>query len=274
LALMSPHVVECHAAPAVDVTPALAERTCAPTVIPRLLVSVRNSAEAAAALQGGAELLDIKAPERGSLGRPDPHTIRDVLAVRDALAPAIPISIALGELREWRDGVESVADWLPRGIRYAKVGLADCRGRDWIAPCAALQAAAPSHVEWVAVAYADARAALAPDVTEVLAGAARSPFAGVLVDTYSKRQGRLLDHLTVEALGRCARQVHSARLFWGTAGRLRLADLPRLAPAPVDVVAVRSAVCGGEDRQSTVEAERVAQFRIALRQAWSGSVPR
>lgn len=271
---MSPHVVECTAAPAVDATAALAERTCAPTVIPRLLVSVRTAAEAAAALQGGAELLDIKAPERGSLGRPDPQTVRDVLAVRDALAPAVPVSVALGELREWREGVASVADWLPSGIRFAKVGLADCRGRDWIALCAALRAAASSHVAWVAVAYADARAASAPDVAEVFARAARLHFAGVLVDTYSKQQGRLLDHLTVEALGRCARPVRSAGLFWGAAGRLRLADLPRLAPAPVDVVAVRSAVCGEEDRLATVEAERVAQFRIALRQAWSGAIHR
>ena len=37
----------------------------------RLLVSVRSAAEAEIALHGGADLIDVKEPTRGSLGRAD-----------------------------------------------------------------------------------------------------------------------------------------------------------------------------------------------------------
>ena len=64
---------------------------------PRLLVSVRDAAEAAAALAGGAALIDVKEPARGSLGRADAATIAAVVA---AVGGRVPVSVALGELRE------------------------------------------------------------------------------------------------------------------------------------------------------------------------------
>ncbi len=265
---MNSSVVECEAALPVDRSAALAGQHCSALAVPRLLVSVRSGTEAAAALQGGADVLDVKAPERGSLGRPPRQVVRAVLAVRDVLAPHVPVSIALGELAEWTDAA-AVAEWLPPGIGFAKVGLACQRDRDWTTAWQALRDAAPAHVAWVAVAYADARAAAAPDVADVIAAAARGRCAGVLVDTHSKREGRLLDHLAPAALGQHARRVHSAGLFWAAAGRLSLADLPRLSPQPVDVVAVRSAVCIGEDRREEVEAARVARFRTALHRLWA-----
>ena len=42
----------------------------------RLLVSVRNGQEAEAALAGGAHVIDVKEPARGSLGRADETTLR------------------------------------------------------------------------------------------------------------------------------------------------------------------------------------------------------
>lgn len=267
---MNSSVDECEAVLPADGSAALAGECRFALGVPRLLVSVRSAAEAAAALQGGADVLDVKAPERGSLGRPPRQVVRAVLAVRDVLAPHVPVSIALGELAEWTDAA-AVAEWLPPGIGFAKVGLAGQRDRDWTTAWQALREAAPAHVAWVAVAYADVRAAAAPDIADVIAAAVRTHFAGVLVDTYSKREGRLLDHLAPAALGRHARGVHSAGLFWAVAGRLSLADLPRLSPHPVDVVAVRSAVCIGEDRREGVEAARVARFRTALQSLWADS---
>src|SRR5690606_38342384 len=44
----------------------------------QLLVSVRNRAEALAALAGGADLIDVKEPWRGSLGAAPPHVMEEV----------------------------------------------------------------------------------------------------------------------------------------------------------------------------------------------------
>src|SRR5262249_54305435 len=64
---------------------------------PRLLVSVRSAAEAIAAVEGGADLIDIKEPSHGSLGRADDAA---VTAVLQAVGGRKPVSAAFGELRE------------------------------------------------------------------------------------------------------------------------------------------------------------------------------
>jgi (5-formylfuran-3-yl)methyl phosphate synthase len=83
----------------------------------RLLVSVRNPAEALAALAGGADLIDVKEPARGPLGRAGDAVIT---AVVRCIAGRRPVSAALGEL-----AAEPKTD-APPGLRYHKWGLAGC----------------------------------------------------------------------------------------------------------------------------------------------------
>ena len=53
---------------------------------PGLLVSVRSAAEAATALAGGADLIDVKEPSRGPLGRP----------TMPSFVPSLPSSAVVG----------------------------------------------------------------------------------------------------------------------------------------------------------------------------------
>jgi uncharacterized protein (UPF0264 family) len=55
---------------------------------PRLLVSVRDAAEAVEALAGGADWIDLKEPQRGPLGAVDAVTARDVVHV---VAGRVPV---------------------------------------------------------------------------------------------------------------------------------------------------------------------------------------
>jgi hypothetical protein len=75
-----------------------------------LLVSVRNAAEAEEALAGGADIIDVKEPSRGPLGRADAQNARDVI---QTVSGRRLVSVALGELAESSD--ESRLDWL-RGL--------------------------------------------------------------------------------------------------------------------------------------------------------------
>src|SRR5437867_1331389 len=84
----------------------------------QLLISVRSVAEAEAAIAGGAEIIDIKEPARGSLGRADDAVVR---AIVEHVAGRQPISMALGELLDdpgWPDELFT-------GL--VKIGLAGCR---------------------------------------------------------------------------------------------------------------------------------------------------
>ncbi len=144
-----------------------------------LLVSVRSAAEALAALEGGAAIIDVKEPDRGALGRADPAVWA---AVRAAVPSAVPVSVALGELAE---GSPPAVSWT--GIAYRKLGLAGA-GSGWEALWASYRCAAGTGPGWIAVAYADWEQAAAPSPDAVLAAALAAGCRGILLDTWDKRR--------------------------------------------------------------------------------------
>ena len=60
----------------------------------RLLISVADAAEARIALEGDADIIDVKDPARGTLGSADSAVLREVVEVVGA---ARPVSAALGD---------------------------------------------------------------------------------------------------------------------------------------------------------------------------------
>lgn len=235
---------------------------------PRLLVSVRSAEEAQTALAGGADIIDVKEPSAGSLGRAALKTIFSIssalsLAQRGSGQPSIPFSVAMGELREQ----DELTPWpeLPAAVRWVKVGLSGCRddagwSESWIASC---QRIAP-HAGRIAVAYADAAVAQSPTVWDVLHVAIATNSAGFLIDTFAKDGRTLFDWISVDALAEVIAVARREGLLTAVAGSLRRADLPAVLMCRPDIVAVRSAVCGNGNRTAAIDAERVADFRAAM----------
>lgn len=232
-----------------------------PTDPPRLLVSVRSASEAADALAGGCDILDLKEPSRGSLGRVDRDVIEATIVLRDRLAPTVPVSAALGELNEWAD----LSCELPAGLNYVKVGLAGMRSHaDWRQAWLTLHAnltKGPAAVEWILVAYADADRADAPEPEAVLAAAGSLPCRGVLIDTWDKHDGRLWNRLEEEQLRDYARQCHERGRWLAVAGRLAREEIPRVLGTGADIIAVRSAACSDQDRTGTIDRAAVRRLK-------------
>ncbi|WP_397569532.1 (5-formylfuran-3-yl)methyl phosphate synthase [Schlesneria sp. T3-172] len=244
-------------------------RTCA--VLPRLLVSVRSPEETTAALQGGAEILDIKNPSQGSLGM---ASLQDITAIaKDSLRsqyPWVALSVALGELADWN---HNEIPSLPEGVQFAKLGLSQCASRrDWVTEWSRIRSAfaiaAISKIAWVAVVYADAVEADAPPVGEVLEAAIETGCAGLLIDTWAKDQRTLLNEFSQQQLVEIAERCRSAGLFLALAGRLNADLLPALSGVPADILAIRSAACRGSDRTAELDSTKVSEFRHQLRQAY------
>ncbi|MBX3439425.1 MAG: hypothetical protein KF861_18195, partial [Planctomycetaceae bacterium] len=151
-------------------------------VSPRLLVSVRSADEARSALEGGADIIDVKDPHRGSLGRADASVIAELATGKEFVDSQIPLSVALGEVQEWNESDELD---LPGNVTFAKLGLAGLqRDADWTArwtrarESSERRTAAP--IGWIAVIYADAANAGSPPAQQVLEAAAATTCAGVL----------------------------------------------------------------------------------------------
>ncbi|MBS0203087.1 MAG: hypothetical protein JSS49_09335 [Planctomycetes bacterium] len=244
--------------------------------VPRLLVSVRSRLEAISAVEGGAEILDVKEPSHGSLGMAGIHEIEEIadfIANQDQFTggTAVPLSVALGELRDWSGS--NCVPALPAAVTFAKLGLSGlARVRDWQRTWRQVrddfdrQRIAP--LRWVAVAYVDEESAASPPLDSIVS-AARNGCAGLLVDTYSKTGKSLIDFAAGPVLKELARQCHDSGLFLAIAGSLTMDAVVQLADVEADIVAIRSAACPRANRCDSVDASLVAAFRDALLQRQS-----
>lgn len=223
----------------------------------RLLVSVRSADEASAALAGGADIIDVKEPTRGSLGAAAPHVWREVAA---AVGQTRPLSAALGELLEFRP-IEAGAS---QGFRYAKLGLAGCaRVPDWREQWRLALTSFPQGIAAVAVAYADHEAAAAPPPHDVCAVGQSLGCRALLVDTFDKQNGSVFNVCSAAKLAELFEQARSFDLRIVLAGSLRLEQLSAALDLWPDYVAVRGAVCQ-HSREGALDEKLVSRWAESL----------
>jgi len=229
--------------------------------VTRLLVSVRNTAEASMAAAAGTDLIDLKDPSAGALGA---VATADWPHLRAAVPPSLPMSVALGEL-----GDAELAARLPQAGRFqfAKIGLAGWRSRpDWRQKLAHAWSLLPAAVTRVAVAYADEHLAAAPPPEAILEAATTLSAGALLIDTCGKQGGSLLDLLEASRLHGLCRRARRAGLLVVLAGSLRRDQLAAALAFRPDYVAVRGAVCR-PDRTGTLVESLVREWAEALSQA-------
>jgi uncharacterized protein (UPF0264 family) len=225
----------------------------------KLLVSVRSAEEALAALDGGADVIDIKEPSRGSLGRADDGT---VAAVVNAVNGRRMVSAACGELLE--GNASPTRQQGPHHLRYVKWGLAGCARRiDW--PRRLLTAAQelPSGCWPVVVAYADWERANAPAPEEVFAFSCTHICGAFLIDTCRKDGMTLMDHLPVTLIAALVQRCKIARLPVALAGSLGATQIKELLPLAPDWFALRGAACRHGERSGAIDVDRVRSL-VAL----------
>lgn len=216
-----------------------------------LLASVRDANEAETALQGGADIIDLKEPAAGALGAVPPGVAREVVRLMGRRAA---VSATIGDLpMEPRVVRDAVAAMLQTGVTFVKVGIFDR-----IAAQACLRALAPladNGAGLVAVMFADRD----PD-PRCLESAAAAGFHGAMLDTSDKHRGGLRTHLPDRAIERFLGSSRALGLVAGLAGSLGLADIEPLLQLHPDYLGFRGALCGG-DRAGTLDAGALAAVR-------------
>jgi uncharacterized protein (UPF0264 family) len=241
-----------------------------------LLVSVRNAAEAAEALDGGAAIIDVKEPRHGPLGAAEPEAIA---AVARVVGRRRPWTMACGEL-EGEAADEPVGGSIRRRLdrmlallegsavppAAVKIGLAGAAGTDWQHRLLAVFESLPAGSERVAVAYADWQRARAPSPPEVIAAAAGLNCPVLLIDTFDKTAGGLFACCPPGMPATWVAAARAARLQVAVAGRLATTEIRSAWDLRPDVVALRSAVCFN-GRDGAVQAGLV-RSAVGLSHAW------
>ena len=237
----------------------------------QLLVSVADGAEAAAALAGGADVIDAKDPTAGALGAVSLATLREI---RAAVGDARAVTAALGDAAD-ESTVEAAAQaFAAAGAAFVKVGFAGVTdaARAAVLGAAAVRGAVAGGSAAVLVAYADAErvGSLAPGALVGVAAAAGA--RGVLLDTADKAGPGLLGWFAHDALAAWVREAHAAGLMAALAGRLSAADVAAVRPVGPDILGVRGAACEG-GRTGRVSADRVRALRRLFAEHEPGRSP-
>ncbi len=235
-----------------------------------LLASVIDSGEAAAALEAGADVLDVKDPRAGSLGACSLGVLRAVVALRDARAAGgtrVPVSAALGDTPDPAASPAMAARAVACGADYVKIGLAQIRDKSAAAGLLAaivvrVQRVSPA-ARVVAATFADGEAADALPVQDLPEAAARAGAAGCLVDTLGKEGPGLLDLLDPDMLRSFAARCRGLGLLCALAGSIRTAHLPTLRALGPDFIGARGALCAS-GRDGPLDPARLRAFRGVL----------
>ncbi|MFC7400478.1 (5-formylfuran-3-yl)methyl phosphate synthase [Chelatococcus sp. GCM10030263] len=220
----------------------------------RLLVSVKDAAEAELAAAAGANLIDAKDPATGALGGLSRGAVEEILR---AVAGRRPVSAVVGEHDEPAAAMAAARALAGTGLSFIKIGF----GPGLSSEAAVARLKPEGLPPLVAVFFADEDPPF-----HLLPALAQAGFHGAMLDTRGKRGGGLTTHLARKRLAAFVALCRAHALFCGLAGSLHIADIDRLAPLGADYLGFRGGLCRGGNRLNGLDAEavRTAAGRLAL----------
>ena len=232
----------------------------------KLLISVADANEISAALQGGADIIDIKNPAEGALGANYPHVIRQAV---EATPSPIPVSAAIGDVPNLPGMISLAALGAATcGVHYVKAGLYGVQTKtDAVKLLRAVCRAVRDHdasIRIIATGYADAHHfnALPPlDLPDV---AIEAGVDGCLLDTARKGTGSLFTNLTESQLFQFVSRCHAGQLLTALAGSLQAEDIDRIRPLGANIIGFRTAACRDGHRQGVIDAQRVKRLKTLI----------
>ena len=218
----------------------------------QLLISPINHDEAVEAIEGGADIVDVKNPKEGSLGANFPWVIKDI---RGLTPDDLLVSATLWDV-PYKPGTVSLAAMgaLVSGADYIKVGLYGTKNYDEAVEVMTNVVKAVkdvnSDVIVVASGYADAHRVGAISPWDIPKVARDSGSDLAMIDTAVKDGKTLFDYFTIEDCENFVNEAHGYGLKVALAGSVKKDQLKPLYDVGTDVVGLRGAACVGGDRNT------------------------
>lgn len=221
-----------------------------------LLVSVTNRQEAEIALETGVDILDMKNPAAGALGRLPFHTVADIVALARGRCTT---SATIGDLPMQPELVAAaVAEMAETGVDIVKIGFFGSAAHEACAEAASRAVAGRARL--VAVLMADET----PD-RSLIPVLRQQRFYGVMLDTASKSGKHLLDYFNIGELRDFCSEAHLNGLVSGLAGSLRCQHVGMLEDLNPAYLGFRGAVCLENNRQARLDAGKLCSIKSLLR---------
>jgi hypothetical protein len=241
----------------------------------KLLVSIKSVSELSNAVYGGADIVDIKDPSRGSLGIPDFSVVKAVIEkLRGFGVRGVEVSSAGGDVKGFSPELGYVAYAMASlAVDYFKIGLAmndlDMARRVALQVSDALKSF--SRTRLVLVGYADYIRAHSLEPLKVIEVARDANAHVVMIDTLIKDGKSTFDFLSKEYLRRFVEEAHRNGFLAALAGSLKKHHVIDAIELGFDVIGFRGAVCSG-GRDGVVSLELVSELKKIIKSYYAGKM--
>ena len=226
-----------------------------------LMVSVQDLNEAHEAMQGGADIIDVKNLQEALVGSAKPNIFK---SVREAVPMEIHASLTLGVVPN-QEGTVAMAAWAAGRMNATSVKVGFMQA-DYDKSVEVLRASkeALEGTETKLIGSLFADNLLYDDGLDLhlMPKLARDGLCdGWLIDTLTKDGRNLFDFIPEVKLKDMVMEGKSDGMSTALSGHLKMSDLDELARVNPDIVGVRGAVCSKGNRDSGVYSESVAEFK-------------
>ncbi|MFX1478975.1 MAG: (5-formylfuran-3-yl)methyl phosphate synthase [Promethearchaeota archaeon] len=228
----------------------------------KVLVSVRSLEEVSPAMKGGADIIDLKNPNEGSLGAAFPWVIKELrnydknmkLSVAIGDMPNLPGTASLSALGAAFCGADIIKVGL-RGPQNEEDGLFLLKQ-----VVKAVKNYDPGILV-VGAGYADSRNYNGIDPMKIPLVCKKAGTNFAMLDTLSKDGRTLFDFLNLTELESFVNEGHKLGLLCALAGSLKVEHIKTIHQLGTDVIGFRGAACSENDRKlGVVTLDRVKKI--------------
>ncbi len=211
----------------------------------KLLATVWSPCEVKDAVDGGADIIDVKDPSKGSLGTPSLEVLAGVLELKPS---GREVSVAIGDHKIYDPHAPYTAYAASSlGVDYVKVGLETNSYSEALRIASEVVRAASrgGSASVVLVGYADYKLINSIEPLSIIDLASEAGAEYVMIDTRLKNGVDTIKHLGLSYLRGFVEKAREAGVKTAVAGGLRIEHAEILAKLGFDVVGFRTALCVG-----------------------------
>jgi len=196
----------------------------------KVLGSIKDLSEAKLLLKTDIDIIDLKDPSNGALGRLSNDDINNIVKY---VANKKLTSSTVGDLPNNIEIIKKNVDEISStNVNFIKIGVYK---KEYIKTLCDIK----SCKKLIAVFFADIFLPSSKDIKKLK----NSSFSGVMIDTSNKKSGNLLDHVSYSDIGDFLKIAKNFKLLTGVAGSINETHLDELIKLNPDYMGFRGALC-------------------------------
>jgi len=211
----------------------------------KILASIKNISEAKILINSEVDIIDLKDPANGALGKLENDNIKDIISF---IGKKKLTSSTIGDLPNDEDLIaKNVNELSATEVDFIKIGVYE---NDYINTLSKIV----SCKKLIAVFFADK---FLPTKKEILI-LKNSGFSGVMIDTSDKKSGNLFNHISDIDVHNFILSAKNLNLLTGVAGSINSSHINQIVKLNPNYMGFRGALCENiEMRNSKISANNV-----------------